>query len=74
MEAIIRPKRKTPPSVSHSYPGAHNHVPALDKAGLLIRVERPINKYTEMHPLVWWHDRLSKRPPSRQRGNSPYVG
>jgi 4-hydroxy-3-polyprenylbenzoate decarboxylase len=32
-------------------------VRALDEAGLLIRVERPINKDTEMHPLVRWQFR-----------------
>ena len=34
------------------YPDLHDHVAALDKAGLLIKVERKINKDTEMHPLV----------------------
>jgi UbiD family decarboxylase len=32
-------------------------VRALDKAGLLITVDRPINKDTEMHPLVRWQFR-----------------
>ena len=30
------------------------HLAALDKAGLLVRVDRPINKDTELHPLVRW--------------------
>jgi len=29
----------------------------LEKAGQLIRVDRPINKDTEMHPLVRWQFR-----------------
>src|SRR5262245_17131445 len=30
------------------------HLAALDARGLLVRVERPINKDTELHPLVRW--------------------
>ena len=40
-----------------SYPDLHEHIAALDAAGLLIRVDRPINKDTEMHPLVRWQFR-----------------
>ena len=57
MDAMTRPKRKMLPSVSRSYPDLHDHVRALDKAGLLITVDRPINKDTEMHPLVRWQFR-----------------
>ena len=57
MDAITKPKKKPPPSVSPSYPDLHDHIRALDKAGLLIRVDRPINKDTEMHPLVRWQFR-----------------
>ncbi len=39
------------------YADLHDHLKALDKAGLLIRVDRPINKDTEMHPLVRWQFR-----------------
>ena len=39
------------------YPDLHDHVRALEKAGHLIRVERAINKDTEMHPLVRWQFR-----------------
>ena len=39
------------------YPDLHDHLTALDKAGLLITVHRPINKDTEMHPLVRWQFR-----------------
>jgi 4-hydroxy-3-polyprenylbenzoate decarboxylase len=35
----------------------HDHLKALDRAGLLITVDRPINKDTEMHPLVRWQFR-----------------
>ncbi len=30
------------------------HLAALDARGLLLRIERPINKDTELHPLVRW--------------------
>ena len=30
------------------------HLKALDAKGLLVRVDRPINKDTELHPLVRW--------------------
>ena len=40
-----------------SYPDLHDHIAALEKAGQLIRVDRPINKDTEMHPLVRWQFR-----------------
>ena len=30
------------------------HLAALEAAGLLVRVDRPINKDTELHPLVRW--------------------
>ena len=57
MDAITKPKKKPPPPVSPSYPDLHDHIRALDKAGLLITVDRPINKDTEMHPLVRWQFR-----------------
>ena len=40
--------------LTRGYPDLHDHLKALDKAGLLITVTRPINKDTEMHPLVRW--------------------
>src|SRR5437868_11893619 len=30
------------------------HLAALDAQGLLVRIDRPINKDTELHPLVRW--------------------
>ena len=36
------------------YPDLHDHLRALQRAGLLVTVERAINKDTEMHPLVRW--------------------
>ena len=39
------------------YPDLHEHLRSLDQAGLLVSVDRPINKDTEMHPLVRWQFR-----------------
>src|ERR1700676_3437604 len=40
-----------------NYPDLHDHVLALARAGLLVVVDEPINKDTEMHPLVRWQYR-----------------
>src|SRR5438067_11171220 len=40
-----------------SYTDLHEHLKKLEAAGLLIKVDRPINKDTEMHPLVRWQFR-----------------
>src|SRR5262245_61978009 len=60
MDATTKPKRKA--GATHTprkppYPDLHDHVRALEKAGQLVRVDRPINKDTEMHPLVRWQFR-----------------
>src|SRR5580704_12236958 len=39
------------------YADLHDHIDRLDKAGLLRRIDAPINKDTEMHPLVRWQFR-----------------
>jgi len=57
MDALTKPKRKTPTATARPYPDLHDHIRTLDDAGLLIRVDRPINKDTEMHPLVRWQFR-----------------
>jgi 3-polyprenyl-4-hydroxybenzoate decarboxylase len=36
------------------YRDLHEHLRALDEAGLLLKVERPIDKDSELHPLVRW--------------------
>ena len=41
----------------NAYPDLHDHIRALEEKGLLMRVTRPINKDTEMHPLVRWQFR-----------------
>jgi 4-hydroxy-3-polyprenylbenzoate decarboxylase len=39
------------------YADFHEHLARLDQAGLLYRVTAPVNKDTEMHPLVRWQFR-----------------
>ena len=39
------------------YPDLHDHVAALARAGLLVVVDEPVNKDTQMHPLVRWQYR-----------------
>ena len=42
---------------ARAYPDLHDHIATLEKEGLLVRVDRPIDKDTEMHPLVRWQFR-----------------
>jgi hypothetical protein len=48
---------REPPRHPRGYPDLHEHVLALARAGLLQVVDAPINKDTEMHPLVRWQFR-----------------
>jgi UbiD family decarboxylase len=57
MDAVTKPKRGASSTGRRHYPDLHEHVRALDQAGLLITVDREINKDTEMHPLVRWQFR-----------------
>ncbi|HXQ50105.1 MAG TPA: UbiD family decarboxylase [Stellaceae bacterium] len=40
-----------------AYADLHEHLDRLDRAGLLYRIDAPVNKDTEMHPLVRWQFR-----------------
>src|SRR5690349_21968169 len=69
--AAKRPKaagaeRKAAAGPSRGYPDLHEHLEALERAGLLITVDRPINKDTEMHPLVRWQFRGGIEEPDRK--------
>src|SRR6266699_6203427 len=55
MDAATDNKSKA--AVERSYPDLHDHIRTLEEAGQLIRVDRAINKDTEMHPLVRWQFR-----------------
>src|SRR5499433_1548069 len=55
MDAVTDNNSKA--ALERSYPDLHDHIRTLDQAGLLIKVDREINKDTEMHPLVRWQFR-----------------
>ena len=57
MDALTKPRSKAKIARGRAYPDLHDHVRSLDSAGLLITVDRPINKDTETHPLVRWQFR-----------------
>ena len=48
------------------YPDLHEHLQALKRAGLLVTVDRPVNKDSEMHPLVRWQFRGGIEEPDRK--------
>ncbi len=50
-----KPRIGTAPA--RSYPDLHDHLKTLEKEGLLVTVDRVIDKDTEMHPLVRWQFR-----------------
>jgi UbiD family decarboxylase len=53
----LDPYRPVPGARARDYPDLHAHVLALAREGLLVIVDEPINKDTEMHPLVRWQYR-----------------
>jgi UbiD family decarboxylase len=44
-------------SSNRTYADLHEHLDRLERAGLLYRINAPVNKDTEMHPLVRWQFR-----------------
>ena len=58
--------RDGPPRHPRSYPDLHEHVLALAREGLLVVIDEPINKDTEMHPLVRWQYRGGIPEPERK--------
>jgi len=44
-------------SIKKPYADLQEHIRALDEAGLLVTIDQPVNKDTEMHPLVRWQFR-----------------
>jgi hypothetical protein len=44
-------------ATKRGYADLHEHLDRLDSAGLLYRIEMPINKDTELHPSVRWQFR-----------------
>ena len=68
MDTKTKPKSraKNHAALARGYPDLHEHLQALDRAGLLVTVDRPINKDTEMHPLVRWQFRGGIEEPDRK--------
>lgn len=52
--AATQPKRV---AQTRGYPDLRDHLASLERDGFLVRVRRPINKDTELHPLVRWQFR-----------------
>ncbi len=44
-------------TAGRDYPDFHDHLAALEEAGLLTVIDAPVNKDTELHPLVRWQFR-----------------
>ena len=56
-EKALAPYLPTGGREGRAYADLHEHVAALAQAGLLFVVDRPVNKDTEIHPLVRWQYR-----------------
>jgi UbiD family decarboxylase len=54
------------PRLERGYPDLHEHILALARANLLVVVDEPVNKDTEMHPLVRWQYRGGIVEPERK--------
>jgi 4-hydroxy-3-polyprenylbenzoate decarboxylase len=46
-------KREAQPT-ARGYPDLHDHLAALRREGLLLTIDRPVDKDSELHPLVRW--------------------
>src|SRR5262252_3604493 len=57
MDLITKSKEMEVDAQYRTYADLHEHLDRLDKAGLLYRIDAPVNKDTEMHPLVRWQFR-----------------
>ncbi len=53
-------------SQTSGYADLHEHIARLDAAGLLYRIDVPVNKDTELHPLVRWQFRGGIAEPERR--------
>src|SRR5256712_12339225 len=81
MAVATRPTTRS----GRGYPDLREHLEALDRAGLLVRVRRPMLAETEIHPLVRWQYRgglpeeqwravLFRKRRTGQGGASPFRG
>jgi 4-hydroxy-3-polyprenylbenzoate decarboxylase len=65
-QRLLERFRDPQPHEPRAYPDLHQHVLALARAGLLVVIDEPINKDTEMHPLVRWQYRGGIPEPERK--------
>ena len=63
--SVLERYRDGAPTHPRGYADLHEHVLALARAGLLV-IDEPINKDTEMHPLVRWQYRGGIPEPERK--------
>jgi 4-hydroxy-3-polyprenylbenzoate decarboxylase len=54
---ITKMQNKQMEPTQRNYADFHEHLVRLETAGLLWRIDAPVNKDTEMHPLVRWQFR-----------------
>jgi UbiD family decarboxylase len=66
LDTALARYRDAAPKNARCYPDLHEHVLALAREGLLLVVDEPINKDTEMHPLVRWQFRGGIPEPDRK--------
>jgi UbiD family decarboxylase len=66
MSAALARFKDGAPANPRNYPDLHEHVLALARENLLVVVDEPINKDTEMHPLVRWQYRGGIHEPERK--------
>jgi UbiD family decarboxylase len=66
LAAALDRYRDGAPANARNYPDLHEHVLALARENLLVVVDEPINKDTEMHPLVRWQYRGGIPEPERK--------
>jgi 4-hydroxy-3-polyprenylbenzoate decarboxylase len=62
----LRPYRADAEALARAYPDLHQHVLELARQKLLYVIDEPINKDTEIHPLVRWQYRGGVLEPDRK--------
>src|SRR2546428_4506842 len=74
ISSTAEPKRRDAGTApKRAYPDLHEHLEALERAGLHIPFDRPIDKDTEMHPLVRWQFRGGMEEQDRKGSLSAQV-
>jgi len=57
LQIMVTRLNSTASTGAGAYPDLQDHIAALEEAGLLLRIDKPVNKDTELHPLVRWQYR-----------------